>query len=132
MFVRPTVWELRFYGCWHPCFNENPVYEFIILFVCLIVFIGQITYNITEQLTTSPLRNGTKHNSNAFLKVWLGKVKSGKCHVWRHKNISKKEGWEEKGERKPLEKRWIIDVVFLTSHLTHSAVTWQIKGKKYF
>ena len=25
---------------------------------------------------------------------------SGKCHLWRHKNTSKKEGWEEKWERK--------------------------------
>ena len=29
-----------------------------------------------------------------------------KCNVWGHKNTSKKEKWE----KKPLKKRWIIDV----------------------
>ena len=35
---------------------------------------------------------------------------AGKCHVWRHKNTTIKEGVEEKWERKPLKKRYVINV----------------------
>ena len=35
---------------------------------------------------------------------------AGKCHVWRHKNTTIKEGLEEKWERKPLKKRYVINV----------------------
>ena len=45
--------------------------------------------------------------------------KYGKCHVWHHKNMTKKEWWEEKWERKPL-KRDGCRRIFMTSHMTLS------------
>ena len=47
----------------------------------------------------------------------------GKCHVWRHKNASKKEGWEEKLERKPLKKEIDKRRIFKMSHMSLSIVS---------
>ena len=46
---------------------------------------------------------------------------SRKCHKWRHKNMSKKKGWEEKLERRSLKKRWIIDVLLF--HIRHFSLS---------
>ena len=51
---------------------------------------------------------------NYCLLITLGRWYE-KCHVWRHK---KKEGWEEKWERKPLKQAKNLDV-FLWHHTCH-------------
>ena len=72
------------------------------------------------------VRAKNEMNINTLFSRQVKKRDSGKCHVWRQKNTSKKDGWEEKWERKAIKKRWIIGV-FLWRHTWH----FPLSHKKY-
>ena len=77
---------------------------------------GIFTFATRIVYTNSPQYSGKQGQEIQILNTFLIKVRSaGKCHVWCHKNTSKKERWEVKWERKPLKK---MDnrCIFMTSH----------------
>ena len=51
-----------------------------------------------------------------------------KCHVWRHKNTSKMEGWEEKWEIKLPKKQ--VDFYDVTRNILGFLVKWNTSMDK--
>ena len=54
-----------------------------------------------EEAAHETLKQKIDRYNNRTCKIWRS---AGKCHVWRHKNTSKKKDYNGKGERKPAAK----------------------------